>query len=151
MPLSETGNPKLITDLYFYPMINAHELRLGNYLLQKQNNKITTVPLAYQHFELLAKGEAATLYPVVLKPELFEKCGFTENKDYPLLPAAREFILVLPVSGSGKNEIYGYLKTNKECFARAVVEGVPASNPVYHLHQLQNLYFALTGQELAIK
>lgn len=132
-------------------MIAAHELRLNNYILQKANNRIGMVACSFLHFELLAKGESKDLYPVVLKPELLEKCGFTENKDYPLLPQAREFLLVLPVSGGGKNEIYAYAKSNKECFGRAVVNGVPASNNFHHLHQLQNLYFALTGEELPIR
>ena len=73
------------------------------------------------------------------------------NKDYPLLPDAREFILVLPVIGNHKNEIRAYIKNNKECFGRAVVNGLPVSNNFYHLHQLQNLFFALTNEEINVK
>lgn len=130
-------------------MINASELRLGNYLMQKM--AIVTTPCTYQHFELLARGQNKDLFPVVLKAELLEKCGFIENKNYPLLPGAREFKLVLPVTGNSQNEIFAYVKNNKECFARATVNGLPVSNNFYHLHQLQNLCFALTGEELAIK
>lgn len=132
-------------------MIKAEELRLGNIILQKQLGKISTVKCAYAHFELLAKGQYKDLYPVVLKAELLEKCGFIENMDYPLLPDAREFILALPVIGSNKNEIFAYIKNNKECFARAAVNGLPASNNFYNLHQLQNVYHALTGTEMPIK
>ena len=129
-------------------MINANELRLGNYLMQKVATRIITTPCTYQHFELLSKGESKDLFPVVLQAELLEKCGFIENKDYPLLPSAREFKLVLPVIGHHQNEIYAYIKNNKECFGRATLNGLPVSNNFYHLHQLQNLYFALTGEEL---
>ena len=132
-------------------MIDAHELRLGNYVLHKSANKISKVQCTFQHFELLAKGEAATFYPVLLKPEILEQCGFVENKEYALLPDAREFMLVLPVIGSNKNELFAYMKNNKECFARATVNGLVASNNLYHLHSLQNIYFALTGTELLIK
>lgn len=132
-------------------MINASELRLGNYLLHKLNGKITMLPCSYAHFELLGKGDTGAFYPVVLKPELLEKAGFIENKNYPLLPQAREFILVLPVIGSHKNELYGYVKNNGECFIRATVNGAVASNNFFHLHQLQNLFFVLTGTELEIK
>ncbi len=132
-------------------MIQANELRLGNYILQKLNNKISTVKCNYSHFELLAKGDDKTLFPVVLKAELLEKCGFIENKEYALLPEAREFILILPISGTNKNEIYAYIKSNKECFGRATVNGLVVSNNFYQLHQLQNLYFALTGTEVEIK
>lgn len=132
-------------------MINETELRLGNFILQKLNGKISMVPCSYQHFELMHKGDIASFYPVVLKPELFEKSGFIENKNYPLLPQAREFILLLPVIGSSKNEVCGYVKNNGECFVRAMVNGSVASNNFFHLHQLQNLFFSLTGKELEIK
>jgi hypothetical protein len=132
-------------------MINAAELRLGNYLLHKHNGKISMVACNYNHFELLQKGEAASFYPVVLKPELLEKAGFIENKKYPLLPRAREFILVLAVIGNNKNELYGYVKNNGECFVRATVNGNVTSNNFFHLHQLQNLFFVLTGNEIALR
>ncbi len=89
-------------------------------------------------------------FPVVLKDGLLQKCGFAENKVYPLLPAAREFVLTLPVKSSNKNQVLAYIKNNSECFARAVVDGLPASNNIYHLHQLQNLYYAVTGGELEV-
>lgn len=132
-------------------MINANELRLGNYVLQKVNTRIIPVECTFQHFELLQNGNSKDIYPVTLKAEILEKAGFSENKDYPLLPEAREFILVLPVIGNNKNEIRAYIKNNKECFGRAVVNGLPVSNNFYHLHQLQNLYFALTNDEMDVK
>lgn len=132
-------------------MINANELRLGNYILQKINTRIAPVKSTFQHFEILQNGSGKDLYPVTLKAEILEKAGFSENNDYPLLPDAREFILVLPVIGNNKNEIRAYIKNNKECFGRAVVNGLPVSNNFYHLHQLQNLYFALTNEELEVK
>ena len=132
-------------------MINAIELRPGNYILQKVNNKIVMVRCNAQHFQLLENGNGKDIYPVVLKAELLEKCGFSENEKYPLLPEAREFILVLPVIGNGNNEIRAYIKNNKECFGRAVVNNLPVSNNFYHLHQLQNVYFALTNEELQVK
>jgi hypothetical protein len=79
-----------------------------------------------------------------------ESAGFLENKDYPLSPQAREFKLQLPVIGNNKNEILAYIKNNKECFARAMVNGLPVSNNIFHVHQLQNLYYALTGEELKV-
>lgn len=132
-------------------MINANELRLGNYVLFKAAGRIATVPMTFTHFEALSKNDIGSFFPVVLKPELFLKSGFNENLDYPLLPQAREFKLTLPVQGDNTNELVGYTKSNGECFARAIVNGMAASNNLYHLHQLQNLYFALVGSELEIK
>ncbi|MFL5742779.1 MAG: hypothetical protein ACJ75B_21350 [Flavisolibacter sp.] len=131
-------------------MINVSELRLGNFILQKQNARISTVRCSYQHFELVAKEGTRDLYPVVLDAALLDKCGFSENLEYPLLPGAREFTLLLPVHGSSQTELRAYIKNNKECFARAIVNNQPASNNFYHLHQLQNLYFFLTGKELIV-
>ena len=128
----------------------VNEFRIGNYLLQKVAGKISMVPCSLDHFGLVARGEGATLFPVVLKPELLERSGFAENMDYPLRPSAREFRLILPVMGGNANELVGYVKSNGECFARALVNGAVASNNVHQLHQLQNLHFALTGTELAL-
>ena len=50
-----------------------------------------------------------------------------------------------------KNEIHAYVKSNGDCFARAMIDDKPASNPVYHFHQLQNLYYVLTGEELDVR
>ena len=52
--------------------------------------------------------------------------------------------------GNQQNEIRAYIKTNQECFARASMNNIPLSNNIFHLHQLQNLYHALTGQELNV-
>jgi hypothetical protein len=132
-------------------MIDANELRLGNYIMQKVNTRITTTRCSLQHFELVAKGQDKDMFPIILKVNILEGAGFLENKDYPLSPQAREFKLQLPVIGNNKNEILAYIKNNKECFARATVNGLPVSNNIFHLHQLQNLYHALTGEELSIR
>ena len=131
-------------------MINENELRLGNYILQKVNTKILAVKCSHLHFDLLQNGKAKDIFPVPLKPEILEKCGFSENKKYALLPDAREFILVLPVIGSANNEIRAYIKNNKECFARVTVNNLPVSNNFFQLHQLQNVYFLLTNEELRV-
>lgn len=132
-------------------MINSSEFRLGNYLMHKTGVRILTMPCTLLHFELMAKDGGKDLFPVVLSPANLEKSGFIENKKYALLPQSREFILVLPVMGSGAIEIKAYVKNNKECFARAMVNTLPITNNVHHLHSLQNLYYALTGEELTIK
>lgn len=131
-------------------MIKSDEFRLGNYLMHKTGVRILTVKCTLQHFELVAKDGGKDLFPVVLSPTILEKSGFTENKKYALLPESREFILVLPVMGSGAVEIKAYVKNNKECFGRAMMNTVPISNNVYHLHSLQNLWYALTGEEMKV-
>lgn len=129
-------------------MVKSNEFRLGNYLMHKTGVRILTVPCGFQHFELMMKDGGKDLFPVVLSPALLEKSGFIENKKYALLPESREFVLVLPIIGAGDVSIKAYVKNNKECFARAMINNVPLSNNIYHMHPLQNLYNALTGDEL---
>ncbi|GAA4320731.1 hypothetical protein [Flaviaesturariibacter amylovorans] len=129
-------------------MIKAEELRWGNQVLFKNGPRIGPVACGAEHFALLAGGGAKDFFPVVLKAEVLEARGFTENKDYALYPQAREFHRVLPVKGKEQHALVAYVKSNGECLAWATVNGLVASNPVFHLHALQNLYFALTGEEL---
>lgn len=131
-------------------MIKKEEFRLGNYLMHKTGVRILTVRCQWEHFALMAKGGEKDLYPVVLSAPILEKCGFAENKKYALLPESREFIRALPVMGSGEMEMRAYIKNNKECFGRVMMNGVPVSNNFYHLHQLQNIYFSLTAQEIEL-
>src|SRR5438132_6251834 len=112
-------------------MIKSDDFRLGNYLMHKTGVRILTVRCAYENFSLMAKDGGKDLFPLVLSPNVFEKSGFLENKKYALLPESREFILTLPVMGSGSVEIKAYLKSNKECFARAMVNGIPISNNIF--------------------
>lgn len=132
-------------------MVKSNEFRIGNFIMHKTGVRILTVPCTFQHFELMAKDGGKDLFPVVLSPAILEKYGFVENKKYALLPESREFILVLPVMGSGDIEIRAYVKANKECFGRAMMNNLPLSNNFFQLHQLQNLYQALTGKELEVK
>ncbi len=131
-------------------MIETSELRLGNYILHKAGVRILPVKCGFQHFDLLSKGLAKDMFPIKLKTDLLQKCGFTENTKYYQLPEGREFILTLPVTGNSANLICAYFLANSEPFARAMVNELFISNNLYHLHQLQNLFYALTGAELEI-
>lgn len=116
--------------------------------MNKSGIRILQMRCGFEHFEKFGSGEIKDSFPVVLKPDILKKCGFEENLKYALLPGAREFVLMLPVIGDGQNELRAYIKNNGECFARATMNNVPISNNIFHLHQLQNLYYALTGKEL---
>lgn len=131
-------------------MINASELRIGNYVLHKASVRILPVKCSFHHFELFSKGLAKDFFPIILKPEILQRCGFIENKKYHLLPDVREFILTLPVMGTNKNEIYAYINAGKESYARATVNEMVITNNFYYLHQLQNLYYLLAGNDLDV-
>ena len=128
-------------------MIDATTLRLGNNILHKGGVRILPVTVTLQHFEMLAKGQAKDMFPITLNVENLKKCGFIENVKYYQHPEVREFILALPVKGIHQNEIRAYVPATTP-FARATLNEIIISNNIYHLHQLQNLYYALTGEEL---
>jgi hypothetical protein len=61
-----------------------------------------------------------------------EKAGFIKINDEILLPVAQRYKLLISLKGGGRNEFYFvYALTNE-------------------IKSLQNLYFALTGEELPI-
>ena len=130
-------------------MINPNELRLGNYILCKSGVRILPTQCTYLHFDLFSKGQVKDSFPISLKPDILVKCGFNENKKYYAYPEVREFVLTLPVIGQNKNEVLAYVNAT-ENYARAVVNDLIVSNHFYHVHQLQNLYYAFVGKEMEL-
>jgi hypothetical protein len=52
--------------------------------------------------------------------------------------------------GNNKNEIYAYLNSNKESYARATINDLVITNNFHNLHQLQNVYHVLVGEDLEV-
>jgi hypothetical protein len=127
-------------------MVKSNELRLGNWVTynpESVDKGTEIIPLkisaidAEQGF-LLDDGfdnvyEEDEIQPIELTPEILEAAGFEEVR--PL------------VFRKGRLQVYGklaYLLT--EDMSEAVYMPVVLD----YLHQLQNLYFSLVGQELEI-
>ena len=132
-------------------MIKVEELRVGNTVLHKASVRILPTQLTLQHFELMAKNGSKDFFSLVLKADVLVRYGFVENKSYPLLPTSREFSLPLPLPGDHKAELFAWIKSNGECFGRAMITNIVISQNFYHLHQLQNIFYSLTGQEMELK
>jgi hypothetical protein len=112
-------------------MINAKELRLDNWVMADgQPTQITQMDFEQWTFDLID--------PIPLTPELLEACGFTMSKwDKPWLH----------VSKWEKNDLVLWSeKDNGFCF---LINGM--GRIIKHLHELQNLYHAITGEELEVK
>jgi len=112
-------------------MIQANELRIGNWYNQFGNfHQVTPTVI-----ESLSIAPETQLWfrPIPLTPDILEKCGFEKN----------------PIVGQSKKYWYklGELSYNESH------EGWWFRGPfidIQFLHQLQNLYFALTGTELTV-
>ena len=124
------------------------ELRLGN-LVKNQKGVAESIQGIYtipDHIEVLTEthvGLADDFTPIPLTEEWLERFGFERDEEYDegglvdyrltLMKNSLEF-----VSFWNSEEITG-------------VNQPQTGVDVEYVHQLQNLYFALTGQELTIK
>ncbi len=115
-------------------MIKANELRLGNWVLNKgryllvQSIDDTCINVGFD------SGYHKEIEPIPLTPDILEKVGFIMDRNGFALPD--KMSLSFSVTKDGE-----YLL----CWLDKSL-GVIVRN----LHQLQNLYFALTGTELEI-
>jgi hypothetical protein len=122
-------------------MLQPSELRIGNWVKFRGN------PGQVYHLLRLESESRSEIYiteagidqnssiedlePIPLTVEIAEQCGFFQLKPYQVWSSNE-----LQVQGmSLKDEIFEYGRGSKILF----------------VHQLQNLYFALTGKELEIK
>lgn len=136
-------------------MLQANELRIGNYI--NFHSKVFQVTGIKDNWVYCCKNSypensfpdtAAGLQPIPLTPELLEKCGFLCMNKVPMYfkkyineVDARNIQLSLSEIGINPDWIVGY--HNDGTYMRLI--------KIIYLHQLQNLYFALTGEELEVK
>jgi hypothetical protein len=114
-------------------MINANELRIGDIILYDEDNlycKVLTIDTLGMTVDFMKNGEIEWLEyenfsPIPLAPEILEKCDWNGYKEFYINSDFK-------IEGNGGIWYCGD-------FTGIVVK---------YLHQLQNLYFALTGQEL---
>lgn len=106
-------------------MIAAGELRSGNYLMKNSYYARITA----QDIYLIESGIIKFLKPVPINAEILQKCGFEFSN--------------------------GLFKNGDYCLEYAAWHGQYVKNGyvgkvLQYLHELQNLYFELTGEELKI-
>lgn len=118
-------------------MIQANELRLGNWLMGAGTGELHPIQVNVDNLrQLLVAPEYAAAIP--LTPEILEMCGFEFDGD----------------DNTFKNRILLQLKDSTFYFIEAGMllddNYYEPSVVVKYLHQLQNLYFVLTGKELTV-
>lgn len=123
-------------------MIQANELRIGNWVIYHSDEDMFTAIDGTDIVTMESKIEYAEKHsPIPLTPEILEKCGF-ENKSKTTDYYFESNYCAIILGGSMKKlypSVYGEFGLE------------PYGEEIKSLHQLQNLYFALTGEELNIQ
>lgn|SRR5690349_4803511 len=121
-------------------MIDEKELRIGNFVLAGELGK----PYQIMMGDEIDNSEYYD--PIPLTPEILEQCGFTLSDDnrrtYELEKGNCKIIVFIDGSITVTDE--SYLEVHGICIGGN-------EKTQNYLHQLQNLFFALTGEELKIK
>lgn len=113
--------------------MKTSELRIGNYITQPNGDNSV--------FRLEAEDEEVNTYPIEyispipLTEDWLVKFGFIDDQ---ISFELNGFML-----GWYRNDEFYYLPTNQITVRNKI--------QIKYVHQLQNLYFALTGEELTIK
>jgi hypothetical protein len=122
-------------------MIKASELRIGNLLYSESGRNATVYRVMGIDIEsdrakmkcnpAVSNIQLKYMVPIPLTPEWLERCGFVDDipwrKGNLRLDSENRLIIV---------DSTGY--------------GIIVARNVLYLHQLQNLYFSLTGEDLEI-
>lgn len=121
--------------------MDGKELRVGNWVeyFGVGYTQVTPFDIAQAIKESFERSDIDMAYkPIELTPEIFKKCGFEgDNKnDWTLRPI---FLM------SGHNGYHLIMRKYNNGSETSL------SREIRHLHQLQNLYFALTGNEIEYK
>lgn len=125
--------------------MKASELRIGNKVLYKKEiveiASVSGIKYSFGNQDIticlsdssLLSVDISQLSPIPLTPELLEKCGLVYDGEYF---AIKNSYFELTPTEDGKFQL---TINSAEYETKLIVE---------YLHQLQNLYFALTGEEL---
>jgi hypothetical protein len=126
-------------------MIQANELRIGNWVMHPNGDvKISAEDIG-------SKYSLDACNPIPLTPEIFEKAGFekeTPDDKYGVVYKKDKFNFIIRrvnFGMIGKDDFGWSFELSDETNWATIVSKLQS------LHQLQNLYFALTNTELNIQ
>lgn len=156
-------------------MIPANELRIGNYVGAATDENDKTIPCRiasvlresiYWDYEAKYKTPSPDNHTlcefvdgIILTPEVLEKCGF-EARIIPSYYEGQSGDIFSILLGPAKYRFIFLTKMHQysASWLVYVTENIEDANKssqmvatVAYLHQLQNLYFALTGKELTVE
>ena len=111
-------------------MIKSNELRIGNTILYVE--RIVTIKNAVELHNAIDSSTNILYSPIPITPEILEKCGFDLSLAYRINDFSFEW--------------YEIPKCVTVFYKKVCIEV-----HVKYLHQLQNLYYSLTNEELEFK
>lgn len=117
--------------------MDKRELRIGNYVYAGKNNFVCRFESFYGMTNFESKPDNYS--PIPLTEEWLLKFGFEKDDDVNQYWICSEL----------NHLIYVYYEKSRSCFA--MIYNGSQFCVIQYVHQLQNLYFALTGEELEIK
>ena len=132
-------------------MTKPSELRIGNWLQLTDNDNLIYFKVngIYENmiWEYKSKVALPPVYePIPITPEILEQCGF--EIIYPAHDDKRMLSSRYIADNKNSRIVFDY---NKRIILIDINETIIKHYFLFnHLHQLQNLYFALTGEELEI-
>jgi len=123
-------------------MINIKDLRIGNWISRKDRDfRQVTLDM------LVAMESGAETYsPIHLTSEIVTDCGFTFSGEDAKYKYSRHFKTNLEiVYGNGHYQFHYCDKLG------GIILKDRTSTPICYVHQLQNIYYCLTGDELNLR
>lgn len=133
--------------VYIWSMVKANELRIGNWLHLKNSDHIKVD--ADNIADII--NNPAIFDPIQLSPEILEACGFVKDGEKFLIPSSDWDKEDDYIPAQGNVSIY-YDESDKSCnFQNGCgLTEYRLGVPLFYVHQLQNAWFSLTGQELQV-
>lgn len=122
--------------------MKANELRIGNWV-EQPNDGVTRVTAILNDLQIKTETGYIDKYcrPIPLTEEWLLKFGFTYDEVFGWSFSDEKIYFIL-----------NYYQPNNRVVLETDEESViTVPQDISYVHQLQNLYFALTGQELELK
>lgn len=124
--------------------VRANELRIGNLVYFKFDNELTIHNIVGKDIQVMHKcerdynEESECYYPIPLTEDWLVKFGFNQNYG---VADSEQYMVYQPIWIYEHERVY-YSESYDDYFTFI--------KTIQYVHQLQNLYFAITGEELTI-
>jgi hypothetical protein len=134
--------------LNFKIMINANELRIGNWI-SRTAGEMTVVGISEIALEFNDGDTVDLKYieGIPLTPELLEACGFVKSSRNYSSPV---YEINLGEGINGNDELRIDMNGSADLVGCTPDEAVYIKYDVKYIHQVQNLYCIITGNELTV-